>query len=221
MGAFGGMIQTIRGRNLQSKAQVGTPIQFTRIAIGDGQLGGNSILELNALRNQKKSLNITKLRTLNGGKAVVGAIISNQEIQTGFYWRELGLFAQDPDIGEILYCYANAGNLAEYIPAGGGPDVIEKTIDIISIVGNATNVNAVIDSSLVFASKQDIETLRDDINQITASSNNNLNQLSESIESHLAETMPHRFIDSGTDKTYRYGFSIVSGIVNFIYEEVI
>lgn len=66
------------------------------------------------------------------------------------------MFAQDPDLGEVLYCYGNAGANAEYIPAGGGPDVVEKIVDVKTIVGNVSTVNAVIDESLIFASTADL-----------------------------------------------------------------
>lgn len=150
MGAFGGLVLTNRGRNLQLKAQTGKPLNFTRIALGDGTLGGASILDLNALRSERKSLNITKLKILGDGKVVVGGTFSNSDITTGFYWREIGLFAMDPDVGEILYSYGNSGSNAEFIPAGGGADIVEKTIDLITIVGNAANVSATINQSLIF-----------------------------------------------------------------------
>jgi hypothetical protein len=159
MSAFGGLVLTTKGRNLQAKAQAGTQLNFTRIGVGDGELAGSSILELNALKHEVKTLNITKLKPLTGGKAAVGGMLSNQGLVSGFYWRELGLFATDPDIGEILYCYGNSGVNAEYIPADGGPDVLEKSIDIISIVGNAANVTATIDQSLVFATADDLNAL--------------------------------------------------------------
>lgn len=158
MASFGGMVLTNRGRNLLAKAQAGIQLNFTRIAVGDGNLVGSSIVDLNALIHQVKSLNITKLKTMTGGKAVVGAVLSNQDITSGFYFREIGVFAQDPDVGEILYCYANCGATAEYIPAGGGPDIIEKSFDIITVIGNASNVTATIDSSLIYASAQALTT---------------------------------------------------------------
>lgn len=96
------------------------------------------------------------MRTLSGGRAEVAGILSNQSLTSGFYYRELGLFALDPQEGEILYCYGNAGNLAEYIPASGGPDVVEKQIVIQTVVGNAANITAVIDTSLVYATVSDM-----------------------------------------------------------------
>ena len=41
----------------------------------------------------------------------------------------------------------------------------------------------------------------------------------ESLDAHLSDDMPHKFID-GT-KTYKWGLSVVNGVVTFNYEEVI
>lgn len=158
--SFGGLQFTNRGLALQAKGQTGTNIQFTRIAVGDGYLGGSIIADLTALKNQIKTLSINKLTLIGSGQAVVGAALSNQDLGSGFYWREIGVFATDPDVGEILYCYGNAGNNAEWIPAGGGPDILEKQVDVISIVGNAQNVSAIINQSLVFATKTEFDTLK-------------------------------------------------------------
>lgn len=176
MSVFGGLIFTNRGRNLQAKAQTGVLLNFTRIAVGDGDLAGSVIADLTALKHEVKSLGIARLRTLANGKALVGTVLSNQALVTGFYFRELGVFAQDPDLGEILYCYGNAGANAEYIPAGGGPDVVEKNIDVITIIGNASSVNAVIDESLVFASAVDLTSLQ------------------ALVDAHMVDTSPHEGI---------------------------
>ena len=157
MSNFGGLIFTNKGRNLQAKAEAGAALVFTKIKIGSGSLGGQSISTLNDLITIEKTLNITKCKTLSGGSAVIGTSFNNTDQTTGFYWRELGLFAQDPDLGEILYCYGNSGTSAEYIPPGGGSDVVEKSVDITALIGNATSISAIIDQSLVFAKQTDFE----------------------------------------------------------------
>ncbi len=148
MGAFGGLILTNKGRALQAKAQTGVQLNFTKVKVGDGSLSGQSILELNDLISPKKELSILELKIQPEGKATLKSFLSNSDITTGFYWRELGVFAQDPDEGEILYCYGNAGENAEYIPAGGGADVVEKYINIVTLVGNASNVFATLGSEI-------------------------------------------------------------------------
>lgn len=148
MAAFGGLILTNKGRALQAKVQAGAPLHFNRIGIGDGNLGSQQISDLNALISEKKSLAINKLKVQTGGKAIIGGVLSNQDVSVGFYFREIGYFAQDPDEGEILYCYANAGAGAEYIPPAGGPDVIEKQIDTIILTANAATVTADVASGI-------------------------------------------------------------------------
>ena len=155
--AFGSIVFTTRGKVLQSKAQAGTKLNFTKLAIGDGELGSQSILELTDLKSKKLDIPISSLKVLTGGIASVGGTFTNQGIDTGFYWRELGLYATDPDLGEILYCYGNAGALAEYIPSSGGSELLEKFVAIETIIGNAINVSATINQSLVYATIEDIE----------------------------------------------------------------
>lgn len=152
MANFGGLILTNRGRVAQALAQTGAALEFTRIALGDGPLGNSLIADLNALKHPVMSLAINKLKTMPNGKVAIGGVLSNQGLTTGFYWREIGVFAKDPanPEAEVLYCYANAGNNGENIPPGGGADIIEKNIDVIVIVGNAPNVSATIDESLVY-----------------------------------------------------------------------
>lgn len=155
MSTFGGMYFTNKGRALQAKALTGVQLNFTRIAVGDGNLSGQAIQELNALIHEVKSIPIIKLKNSNDGKATIGGTLTNQGLATGFYYRELGLFAQDPTLGEILYCYGNAAALAEYIPADGGADIIEKQINIVAIVGDATNVSATLNSLIQVSSVND------------------------------------------------------------------
>ncbi|MFU1797388.1 phage tail protein, partial [Paenibacillus azoreducens] len=157
MANFGGLLITNKGRALQAKAQTGVELKYTRMAIGDGQLAGQQIPNLDKLISEKMTLKISKLQVQPGGKAVVGSSFSNKDVAAGFYFREIGVFAKDPDVGEILYCYGNAGQNAEFIPPSGGADIIEKAIDVITIVGNAPNVTATIDSSLIFVTKKEFE----------------------------------------------------------------
>ena len=104
MSVFGGLILTNKGRNLLIKGQLGAVINYNRIAIGDGELGGSSMIDLTVLKHEVKTLTITKLKALTEGRFVVGSAFTNNDITSGFYYREIGLFAQDPDLGEILYC---------------------------------------------------------------------------------------------------------------------
>ncbi|MEK3717698.1 phage tail-collar fiber domain-containing protein [Paenibacillus sp. FSL R7-0333] len=159
MAVFGGMTLTNKGLVLQGKAQAGGKLNYTRIAVGDGSLTGQAVPAMNGLISQKINLPITRITTQPPNKAIIGSVLRNADVSTGFYWREVGVFAQDPDAGEILYAYANAGVTADYIPPGGGSDIIEKTFDCVVVIGTAANITAVIDESLVFAKKSELDAV--------------------------------------------------------------
>lgn len=169
MGAFGGFTLTNKGLILQAKAQAGAALKYTRIGVGDGQLNGASLVELSRLISEKKSLGISNVSVHSQGKIVIGTVLTNQSLTTGFYFREIGVFAQDPDVGEILYCYANSGVNAEYIPAKGSEDIIEKQMNVIVVVGTASNITATIDQSLIWAKPADVAAAETRANAFTQS----------------------------------------------------
>ena len=132
------------------------------IVLGDGYLEeGQTPRTLTGVVSPKATVDITKLKINGDGTVAVGGIFTNGDETEGFYYRELGLYAEDPDpeVGEVLYCYGNCGDLAEWIPPSGGATIVEKTIDIVTAIGTATNVTAYIPAD-AYATKEDYETYK-------------------------------------------------------------
>ena len=146
MAAFPKMTLTNAGQALQTKVLAGTTLTFTRIALGDGQLNGQPIAPLTALISQKATVEVDSVRVVNTTTAQAAGFFSNKDISTGFWWRETGVFAQDPDVGEILYGYTNAGDAGDYIPTVADSRV-EKYIYCSIAVASATTVDITIPSS--------------------------------------------------------------------------
>lgn len=147
---------TDEGKALQAKAQAGTALKFTKMQLGDGELGSQAIAAMTDLVNPLITVGISGVKAGNN-YATVKSNFSNSGLTTGFYWREIGVFAADPEKpndrnSDILYCYANAGSLAEYIPAAGS-EIIEKIISIPCIIGDAENVSAEVESE-IYATKE-------------------------------------------------------------------
>lgn len=147
---------TNKGIALQAKAQAGSELRYTRFVIGDGRLSGQLLPTMTNVISSKKTVPVTKLKMRSPNEAIVGFTLSNQDVTSGFYFRELGLYAMDPDEGEILYLYANAGETADYIPPAGSDDVIQKSFDTLAFVGQAQNVTANIDHSLVYVTHPEL-----------------------------------------------------------------
>ena len=146
MAAFPKMTLTNAGQALQTKVLAGATLTFTRIALGDGQLNGQPIAPLTALISQKATVEVDSVRVVNTSTAQVVGFFSNADISTGFWWRETGVFAQDPDAGEILYGYTNAGDAGDYIPTVED-NRVEKYIFCSTAVASATTVDITIPSS--------------------------------------------------------------------------
>lgn len=146
MAAFPKMTLTNAGQALQTKVLAGTQLTFTRIALGDGQLNDQPIVLLTALIHQTASVNVQSVRVIGTSTCQASGFFSNATISSGFQWRETGIFAQDPDVGEILYGYTNAGDAGDYIPTVQDTR-IEKYIFTSITVANAQTVNITIPSS--------------------------------------------------------------------------
>ena len=158
MANFNGTILTTQGRNLLAKALTGAELQFTKIQLGDGVWDENTNPEeLTSLVSPKIDLPINDLSIQGDGTARIRAVLTNTGLQEGFFTRELGIFAKDPETGEeILYSASYASN-PDFIPADGVTK-IEDVIDVYTVIANAQNVTAVISDTVVIATKQDIET---------------------------------------------------------------
>ncbi len=146
------------GQALLYKAQGGKQLKFTKFKLGDGILNGQAIQTLTNLISEKMLSGVRKYEIKNN-KVVLGMSFSNSNLETGFYFRELGIFAEDPDTKqEVLYMYGNAGETADYIDDKNGK-AIEEYLDLEFYISNVENITAVIDSSLVYVTKQELTDL--------------------------------------------------------------
>lgn len=158
-----GHSMTAVGQNLIAKVSSRElPLKFTSVKMGSGALGSRTVTALTALIESRLSLDIAETPKRSGtGRWNVTAVYNNSMIQTGFYFREWGIFAQDPDTqGEVLVFYANSGDSADFIPAFDGTgsttaSYIEERLICAVAVGNAT-VTAVL-SSEQYASYDDLQ----------------------------------------------------------------
>ena len=140
-----GIIITNNGRNLLAKALTGKKLEFTRVIVGDGTLTNQNTYVMSDLISRKRVLPIVQLnKTQSVGTAEVVCEMTNQDLAAGFWVREFGLFAHDPDNGqEILYAYRNVGNEASYLPGAYGVDLVNYTLTLTTVIDQAQNVTAV------------------------------------------------------------------------------
>lgn len=158
MSTFNDNALTVQGMVAIAALVAGGTLEFTRIAVGDGELKDGQVPgTMKKLNNQLFDVTINKVYSDSVSQATIQGVFSNSQVATGFYYRELGLFAKDPATGsEILYAYGNAGKDAEWITPAGESSIIEKEIHIVVLIGNATNVTATLNSG-IYAIKKETE----------------------------------------------------------------
>lgn len=160
MGVFSSSAITDGGRQLLGHVQMGAVFTPTRIVIGNGSLpAGTTVQTITAVVAPVQTLTISKKKRSNDGLVTIGGVYSNKEVTTNFYFRELGLYAKavypnGTEIAEMLYCYGNAGNSADLMPAYTSGQPVEREIDIVTYIGNDTDVDLTIGSNVYVTQSQ-------------------------------------------------------------------
>lgn len=147
MANFNAAVLTAKGIALLAKAQAGqTNIEFTKAASGDGSYEAEeSLLTVEALKAQRQEFPINKVSVVNDATVFVKFLITNEQeagnLTQGYYVKEVGIFATDPDEGEILYAIATAiENQWDYMPAYNGLLPAAITVEFSAEVSNAAEV---------------------------------------------------------------------------------
>ena len=166
MAAFGAAILTQQGLNLIAKAQAGqAAIKFTKAAAGDGSYSDGEVLTgLTNLKSQRQDMPINEVAIVNDSTVYLKFVISNfteaQSLEHGYYVKEVGVFAEDPEEGEILYAIAVAvNNQWDYMPAYNGLHAATILMEFYTEVSNAAEVT-IVSGSGAYALQEDLKNLR-------------------------------------------------------------
>lgn len=146
MSEWNGMILTQKGLNLQAKVEAGEcELELLRVELGSGTPGEDeNVQEFTALKKHEIDVGISDKTPKDGGICTITGIITNQNVNIGFYAKEMGVIANDPDDGEILYMYATDNN-PDFVPAKTSKYVVNASYSINVAISNAEMINATID----------------------------------------------------------------------------
>ena len=156
MAKYPAVITTMAGTNTIAEANASKQaLIFTKIVIGAGDMPA-SIPRATALTDKRLELAITKSVKTGDGQFMVQGLLSNKNLEAGFYAREIGLMAKAGENGqEVLFSYTNGGNYVDYIPDKNTP-MDSYTFTVTTVIGNAEKVQAIVpDNGL--ASVHDLE----------------------------------------------------------------
>lgn len=170
MGVFNPSILTEKGKNLIAKSVMGMcNITFTKIAISDTQIAEEPS-QLTDIGEAKQSENVSSVVMQGALQVKVGASFSNIHLTEGYYIRNIGLYAMDPDEGEILYSVSVANEstaTADWMPPFSNIGASSLVVSIVTSISNASSVNVTVDPA-GYATVSHIADLQSQINSVSS-----------------------------------------------------
>lgn len=165
MSDFRQLIITNKGQALMAKMIAGTAsVNFTKVVSSSTTYTDSQIPSLTSLSNIKQSVAVSKVTRMNDIAVQVEAAMENSKLTSGYYMNSIGLYATDPNEGEILYAVAGA-NVASYMPPYNNITVSGAYLKLVTTVSNASSVSLNVDLAAV-ATVDDIRTLQSEISDI-------------------------------------------------------
>ena len=162
MAQFPGLSLTLQGTKMILKSSTGRVddrLIITKAVIGDGQLTTN-IENLTSLVSPKLEIGLSNVKEVANGQMQLQFNFDNKKVETGFYWREVGIYGKSGDSGqEKLIGYSNANGLTSYIPDKTNAIPMQRLLIALG-VGDNPNVKGLIDLSTAITREQLDESIK-------------------------------------------------------------
>ncbi len=140
---------------------------FTKIVLGDGDIEDQDFRALTDLLSPKMTLPVTGGADIGNGQVQIRAAVSNSALETGFFAKEVGVYAKSGNDGaEKLIAYTNGGNYVDYIPDKSTP-IDSQIFKVDVVVGNASNVTIQVKDE-TFVTKAELDDHNSDPDAHTA-----------------------------------------------------
>ena len=146
-GIFNESVLTKKGIELLAKAQAGKcTIKLTGAVTGSGSYSDDEDLTtMTSLKEPQQTFGLNVVKVQNETNVYAKFVITNKPdngpLTQGYYVKEIGIYAEDPDGGEILYAIATAvEDQWDYMPSFNGMLASTITVEFLIEVANASEV---------------------------------------------------------------------------------
>ena len=137
---------TRKGEQLRAKVEAGKcKLTLTKIKIGNGNVTLGDIKDMSDLKSPQLILGISSCAVSAEDDRVceVVGIASSSNVESAFSVTEMGLFATDPDVGEILYL-VEIDTSPDDMPNKNAQSPVTLTYQIELVTSNTANVTAMV-----------------------------------------------------------------------------
>lgn len=169
MGVFNSAVITAKGQSLMAKVISGaTKFNFTKIAVSDTDNSKADLAKLTGIGTVRQSATIASIIAVNSSNVKVSASFENKDLKAGYYVKTIGLYAQDPTEGEILYSVSTANEstaTADWMPPFNGIGSSSLEVNLVTAVSNSDSVNVSVDPAAL-ATVTQIKDLQEQIDTV-------------------------------------------------------
>lgn len=143
--SFGSNTTTKKGLALIAKLLAGDSIEFTKMVSSTADYSSSNLQEITSLTDVKQTISISSVKATTESVVEITGIFKNTELNTGYNLKTIGLFARDPQEGEILFSVC-ASNKDIFMPDKNG-GLSSKTFTLATQINNANNATFTITDS--------------------------------------------------------------------------
>ena len=165
MASFKPTVITERGIALMAKVVAdSSKVTFTKVSTSGKDYTTTDVSKLTEIADVVQTALVSSVEVGSDTSITIKASMSNASLTTGYYIKTIGLYAQDPDLGEILYSVTVA-TIPDWMPAYNGLSSTNILVQLITKVSNASNVNVNVDPG-AFATIFQITKLQDEVDDL-------------------------------------------------------
>lgn len=176
-------VLTDKGTALQAKLVDGQTLHITKVVSGGAKVPVVNLRQQTNVTDGGKEITLQPVR-IEGDKTVLPVLLENTGLEEGYDLWQVGIYAQDPEEGEILYCLAQASE-AKHIPSSKEGPGFSITWDFVIKTSNVAPFEVDVNSvGLVSIEQYQVHT-----GEIHSLKNSIVN-LDERIEDLNADLMP-------------------------------
>ena len=156
-------VLTDQGRALQAKLLKGQTLKIKRVSTGTKKVPVVDLRQQTSVTEGGYDLTLQPARS-DGDKTVIPVLLENKGLNESYELWQVGFYAEDPEVGEILFCLSQASQ-AKNIPSETESPGFSITWDFYFNTSDTAPFEVVLDSAgLVSVEQYQIHT--DEINEV-------------------------------------------------------
>lgn len=146
MSIWSNAVITNKGLALLAKLVAGNTLTITKAVTGSGTVAVSALASQTSVTNQQQVMSFRTISYPSAGTCAVPAYITNENLNTGYTAKQIGIFANDPDDGEILFFIAQ-DTTGTTVPSISDMPGFSAEWTFYFTYGQADNVSVTVDPS--------------------------------------------------------------------------